>query len=78
MAKLPKVRRFEPGASGLPTNDMLLSLGYKVVGACASYLRVVGPKGGRPKNLSRKNITELLDRWRIANGLEPIRKAANG
>lgn len=70
------VRRFEMGASGMPTNDDLLAIGFKVVGACASYLRIVGPRGGRPKNVSRRNITAMWDSVRISKGLEPIKKGS--
>lgn len=70
----PTVRRFEPGASGIPTSDLINSFGYKVVGCGRHSWRVVGPNGGRPKAMSRKEAFALLDKIRMSQGLQPIRK----
>lgn len=71
------VRRFEMGASGQGHDDFLKKHGY-IATSCGGLaysmrLKRIGARG-RPKNIRKKKLMELLDSLRMAEGLEPIVK----
>lgn len=71
--KLPLVRRFERGASGMGTDDFLKERGYTVIGGKHhGSFKVTGPNGGRPKAVTRNELMKILDEERQRAGLEPI------
>lgn len=71
-----RVRRFEPGASGMGYDDFLQGCGYIVAKHLSSYtVRRQGAKG-RGKLFSRKQMVELLDSERMKRGLQPIQRRA--
>lgn len=69
----PPVRRFEPGASGMWYGKILSDLGYQVRYLNSNVYFVKYPRG-HTKRMSQKQLTAFIDRLRLENGLEPIRK----
>lgn len=69
----PAVRRFEPGASGMWYGNLLSDLGYRVRYLNSNVYFVKYPRGNI-KRMSQKQLTAFIDRLRLENGLEPIRK----
>lgn len=69
-----KVRRFEPGATGVYFFEFLQSCGYDVHSANGHRYGIRRGKMGRFKSVSRAEIMEIVDAERKKRGLEPFKK----
>jgi len=69
------VRRFEMGATGYDCTIFLARRGYVLTTKQGHYFFVRGPRGGRPKRMTKAQVLELNDAERLKAGLEPIQKA---
>ena len=69
-----KVRRFEPGASGMGFDGFMEERGYKIAASMGNSVKVIGPGGGRPRKLTWAQWAEIRDAERVKAGLEPIKR----
>ncbi len=69
-----KIRRFEMGASGCGFDEFLQQLGYRIASNGSAGYRYWAPGTNKPKMTSKAGLMALLDRERIAKGLEPVMK----
>ena len=68
------VRRFEPGASAMGGDRILLDAGYRVQSANRGAYRVWMPGSRKPRTMNMRGLIKILDEIRVAKGLEPILK----